>query len=187
MSVSDNPMMEFALSYPVDVRSIPPKGFDVILKTDAGERCKLAENHALAAVEEFSAHFHIRPWKKQGIRIQGEIKALIVQKCVITAEPVKNVIDHTVDVIYAVQDSQLMKFPEAENTRELVLDVSGPDAPEIFEGKEIDVGAVAEEFFELAIDPYPRKAGASFTAQSGGAEADALPSAFAVLSRLKKT
>ncbi len=42
---------------------------------------------------------------------------------------------------------------------EIVLDAEGPDSPETFSGDTIDVGALAEEFFELAIDPYPRKSG----------------------------
>ena len=42
---------------------------------------------------------------------------------------------------------------------EIVLDADGPDGPETFAGDTIDVGALAEEFFALAIDPYPRKPG----------------------------
>jgi hypothetical protein len=38
----------------------------------------------------------------------------------------------------------------------LLLDAEGPDAPETFEGDQIDVGALAEEIFALSIDPYPR-------------------------------
>ena len=37
-----------------------------------------------------------------------------------------------------------------------MLDAEGPDSPETFTGDTIDVGALAEEFFGLAIDPYPR-------------------------------
>ncbi|TIR82188.1 MAG: DUF177 domain-containing protein, partial [Mesorhizobium sp.] len=44
---------------------------------------------------------------------------------------------------------------------EIVLDADGPDSPETFSGDTIDVGALAEQFFGLAIDPYPRKPGAS--------------------------
>lgn len=61
--------MEFALSHPVDGRSVPLKGFNLTLKTDEKERRKLAENHSLLTVDDFSADFHPRPWKKQGIRI----------------------------------------------------------------------------------------------------------------------
>ena len=39
----------------------------------------------------------------------------------------------------------------------LIIDAEGPDLPETFSGDRLDAGAIAEEFFELAIDPYPRK------------------------------
>ena len=48
----------------------------------------------------------------------------------------------------------------------------GPDSPETFSGDTIDVGALAEEFFELAIDPYPRKPGVSLEVTGDAAESD---------------
>ena len=51
-----------------------------------------------------------------------------------------------------------------------MLDADGPDSPETFSGDTIDVGALAEEFFGLAIDPYPRKPGA-VAADAGSDEA----------------
>ena len=36
-----------------------------------------------------------------------------------------------------------------------------PTSRRLFSGDTIDVGALAEEFFGLAIDPYPRKPGAA--------------------------
>lgn len=40
----------------------------------------------------------------------------------------------------------------------MILDAEGEDGPEPFSGDAIDVGQLAEEFFALGIDPYPRKA-----------------------------
>ncbi|RWC12571.1 MAG: DUF177 domain-containing protein, partial [Mesorhizobium sp.] len=49
-----------------------------------------------------------------------------------------------------------------------------PDSPETFSGNSIDVGALAEQFFGLAIDPYPRKQGVSMEAadDAGTAESE---------------
>jgi hypothetical protein len=57
---------------------------------------------------------------------------------------------------------------------EILLDAEGPDSPETFSGDTIDVGALAEQFFGLAIDPYPRKQGVSLDAvgDSEPAESD---------------
>ena len=51
-----------------------------------------------------------------------------------------------------------------EGGGEILLDIYGSDSPETFAGDMIDVGALAEQFFALAIDPYPRKPGVSLTA-----------------------
>jgi len=56
-----------------------------------------------------------------------------------------------------------------EGGGEILIDAEGPDSPETFSGDTIDVGALAEQFFGLAIDPYPRKQGASLSA---GGEAE---------------
>jgi hypothetical protein len=50
----------------------------------------------------------------------------------------------------------------------MVLDPEGPDAPESFTGTSIDVGALAEQFFALGIDPYPRKEGVELPEAAGG-------------------
>ena len=56
-------------------------------------------------------------------------------------------------------------------------------APKLFSGDTIDVGALAEEYFGLAIDPYPRAPGASAAVADN---ADRPGSAFAKLAELKK-
>jgi len=189
MSALDKSVMEFALVYPVDVRSVPLEGFDLALKADEKERCRLAADHGLLTVDEFLADFHLCPWKERGVRVQGHIKAMITQKCVITAEPVEKRINRFIDVVYMPRDSRLAKFPECENTQGLFLDVDELDAPEIFEGNKIDIGAIAEEFLELAIDPYPRKPGASFEMFADKPEGDRgkeeIRSPFSILEHLK--
>ncbi len=61
------------------------------------------------------------------------------------------------------QDSKLGRLG-FEGGGEIVIDVEGEDSPEVFEGDSIDVGALAEQFFGLDIDPYPRKQGAALEA-----------------------
>lgn len=188
MSNDEYAVMEFALSFPVNVRSLPPKGLDLALKTDEQECKKLAQNHNLLAVDNLNAEFHLGSWKKRGIRVQGVISAAVVQECVVTGEPVENKIHETVDVIFVPEDSNLAK-PGNDDSYEIFLDAEGPDAPEVFSGNHIDIGAVAEEFFELALDPYPRKADAQFDEIVIGEQASdtaAKISPFAALKQLKE-
>jgi len=190
VSPANEPLMEFALSFSVDVRSLPPRGTHVTLQANRQECDKLARNHGLLAVAQFGAGFDVRPWKKRGVRLTGEVTAQITQQCVVTLEPVENRLVCPVDAIYLPDDSRLASR-DNEHNHELLLDAEGADVPEVFSGNRLDVGAVAEEFFELSLDPYPRKAGAQF----GGLEDkkknspsdDERESPFAVLDRIKRS
>ncbi len=147
-----------ALTYPVPVLHLPQKGLTVTIATDERERAALAAGHELEAVESFSAEFLLTRWKKDGIRVRGRIEAEIVQACVVTLEPLRNTISEEVDTIFVPENSRLARI-KLDESGEMLIDAEGADIPETFEGDRIDMGAVAEEFFDLAIDPYPRKPG----------------------------
>lgn len=185
-----------ALHFSVNVRALPPKGLQLQLKTDARERAALAKAHGLAAVTVFTAAFHLRPWKKQGVRVEGRIEAEIEQLCSITAEPLQSAICKQFIAYFVPESSKLAKLPEKSAGGELLLDAEGEDLPEIFSGGSIDAGLLAEEFFELEIDPYPRGTGAESAAAFAGEQAEteaaagenaaSAASPFAVLTHLKK-
>ncbi|RCL03718.1 MAG: hypothetical protein JSC161_000480 [Candidatus Tokpelaia sp. JSC161] len=145
--------MEFVFSYPMKVSCVPVKGFHLTLQADNKANQKLARNHAILGVDKFSADLHVFLWENDGLRVKGSIKASVRQKCIITAEVVENDIDWNFDVFYISQKYQL-------DRREVFLD--GVDDFDVFDGNEIDLGAVVEESFELSLDLYPRKSGASF-------------------------
>ena len=93
----------------------------------------------------------------------------MTQACVVTLEPVASHIDEEVEALFLPQDSKLGRLG-FEGGGEIMLDADGPDSPETFSGDTIDVGALAEQFFALAIDPYPRKPDAALdTAPEGEA------------------
>lgn len=148
--------MDGALSFPVAVKRLPQKGLTVKIEADERERRALREFHELEDVKSFKAELQIVPWKKDGIRVRGVVKADIVQSCIVTLEPIDAKIDAEIDSLFVPQDSRLARLPLDENG-ELIISAEGPDIPETFSGDSLDAGAIAEEFFELAIDPYPRK------------------------------
>jgi len=167
------------LNFPVNVQSLPPKGVILTLEANAAERAALAKAHGLTDVLSFAAELRVRPWKKCGVRLDGQIKAEIEQQCVITAEPLRNKIDREFEAYFVPEDSRLARPDTA--AAELFLDPEGADAPESFSGGSINAGAVVEEFFELAIDLYPRKPGADLAEvwPADGAVAEAGPGAAA--------
>lgn len=178
-----------ALTYPVPVLHLPQKGLTVKIGTDDKERAALARVHGLEAVNAFEAEFLLTQWKKRGIRVRGRIDAEIVQSCVVTLEPLTNHVAEDVDTIFVPEDSRLAKV-QLDESGEMLIDAEGADIPETFSGDRIDIGAVAEEFFDLAIDPYPRKPGLPEDAEPavfGDAEdAEEPVSPFAKLSEWRK-
>ncbi len=150
------------LSYPVSVQRLPLKGLTIKIEANAREREALRDFHDLEDVKSFKAELLIAPWKKDGVRVRGSVRADIVQLCVVTTDPIDAKIDAEIDTIFVPEDSRLARLPLDENG-ELVISAEGPDIPETFSGDMLDAGAIAEEFFELAIDPYPRKPGVEAT------------------------
>lgn len=157
------------VSFHVNVRRLPKNGMPVTVEADETQRQALAAEHDLLSVEAFAADLLVSPWKKDGVRVSGRVNARITQACVVTLEPVETVIDEDVSALFVPEGSRLARR-EVEGG-EMVLDAEGPDLPEPFHGDTVDVGALAEEIYALAIDPYPRKEGAEI--DPGGGEADA--------------
>ncbi|MEK1852244.1 MAG: DUF177 domain-containing protein [Phyllobacterium sp.] len=147
-----------ALSFPVSVQRLQQKGLAVKIEANTHEREALRDIHELEDVKSFVADLQIIPWKKDGVRVRGVVKAEIVQSCIVTLEPIDAKIDTEIDSIFVPENSRLARLPLDENG-ELIISAEGPDIPETFSGDTLDAGAIAEEFFELAIDPYPRKQG----------------------------
>ena len=151
------------VSFKVNVMRLPKKGMPVVVEADARQRAALAEAHGLLSVERYRADLLVTPWRRNGVKVAGVVEANIVQQCVATLDPVTAVIAEPVEGLFLPEQSKLGRLG-FETGGEILLDADGPDAPEVFSGDTIDAGALAEEFFGLALDPYPRKPGVSAVA-----------------------
>jgi uncharacterized metal-binding protein YceD (DUF177 family) len=172
---------ESAISHHVSVNRLPQSGMPVKLKADARELKRLSEAHELVEVTAFTADLLVKKWRKDGVKITGTVNADIIQNCVVTLEPLQNSVSNDIDAVFVPESSKLAR-PQISGEGEIVLDFDGPDLPETFAGDTIDVGALAEEMFGLAIDPYPRKDDAPFEFHDESAsEAETKPSPFAKL------
>jgi hypothetical protein len=164
---------ESPVSFRVNVSRLQRTGLPVWLEADDEQRAALAESHGLLGVESFRIDAVVAPWQGSGIKVTGKVAAAITQACIVSLEPVPAIIDEDFEAVLVPEGSRLTR-PQARDRGEIVIDADGPDMPETFSGDHVDVGALAEEFFELAIDPYPRAAGASLpaapAANDGGEE-----------------
>ncbi|AZO30203.1 MULTISPECIES: DUF177 domain-containing protein [Mesorhizobium] len=152
------------VSFVANVARLPQKGLPVVIAADERQRAALAAEYDLLSVESYRAELLVASWKRNGVKVSGRVEADITQACIVTLDPVAAHIDEPVEALFLPEQSKLGR-EGFESGGEIVLDADGPDSPETFSGDTIDVGALAEQFFGLAIDPYPRKPGASLDAE----------------------
>ncbi|MGX9178548.1 YceD family protein [Mesorhizobium sp. BHbdii] len=168
---SQSPDHQSPVSFVANVAKLPQKGLPVVIEADAAQRAALAGEHELLSVENYRAELLVAPWKRNGVKVSGRVEADITQACVVTLDPVEAHIDEAVDALFLPEQSKLGR-QGFEGGGEIMLDAEGPDSPETFSGNTIDVGALAEQFFGLAIDPYPRKQGVSMEAADDAGTAE---------------
>ncbi|MFZ2099014.1 MAG: DUF177 domain-containing protein [Oricola sp.] len=186
MTSRSRPPSASPISRPVVASVLPTAGFPVHIEASAEERAALAQVHGLLAVERLVADLELKRWRKDGVRLRGRVIAKIIQECIVTLEPVTAELDVPIDAIFVPEGSRLARPLDDDGA--LIIDAEGADVPEIFEGGVIDAGAIAEEFFELAIDPYPRAPGAELEQASETVEEeaeDAADNPFARLAALR--
>ncbi|HEY6632597.1 MAG TPA: DUF177 domain-containing protein [Rhizobiaceae bacterium] len=160
------------VSFNASVARLPQKGLPVVIDADPRQREALAAAHGLVSVEKFRAELLVTPWRRNGVKVSGHVEADITQECVVTLDPLQSHIDETVEGLFLPEDSKLGRLG-FEGGGEIHIDAEGPDSPETFTGDTIDVGALAEEFFSLGIDPYPRKPGVNLGTGSDGESSSA--------------
>lgn len=170
-------------SYSVKVGHISANPVAVRIEADERERLALAKLWKVMSVEELTADLHVSRWKKDGVRIKGDVRARITQSCVVTLEPVENVISEPFEQVYVPEGSKLARMMGAGDSAEMILDPDGPDLPETFSGDTIDAGETVAEAVALAIDPYPRKPGVQFAdhIEADETKGTGKPNPFAVL------
>jgi len=166
------------LSRPVSVASIPSAGIERTFAASQAERLAVAEVFGLLEVKSLDSTLIVSSSGRGRVRVEGRVKAEIVQACVVTLDPVPQSIDEPVDVRFAPADSEGLQRPAGE-----VADPLAVDPPDPLPGDAIDLGAIALEHFVLAIDPYPRAPGAELPPEAADSDAEA-DSPFAVLAGL---
>lgn len=168
---------------PVIVAQIPDTGLHRELEASAAERKAMAELAGVREILSARASFEVLPKSGGRVQVTGLVRGRIGQTCVVTLDPIESEIEEEVDLMFA---------PEAEARRLADLieegqdDKASPevaDPPEPIAGGIIDLGRLATDALFLAIDPYPRKAGAVFEAEVIAPDPEDHP--FAVLKALQ--
>jgi hypothetical protein len=155
------------------VTEVPARGLDVTLVADERVRARLAAANGLPGIASAEARLHVSRRGREGVHVDGEVRARATLTCVVSLERFEADIVEPVDVDFEpsreprpARDAQapgrprrgVRPEPEPEDEPGME-DLDAPDP--IIDGR-IDLGALAEEFLTLGIDPYPRKPGVAF-------------------------
>ncbi len=182
------PRPEFSRVFAIE----PHMGFGAdatAFKIEAGpeERAALAARFGLISLDGFTAEGRLEVFEGgASARLEGHIRAEVVQACVVTLEPVAAHVEDDFTLLYAkAAASGTGAGREAEV--EVEAEAGDEDAPEPLPAGGIDIGEAAAECLGLALDPYPRAPGAdeALAALTKGEAAEEPESPFSVLGRLK--
>lgn len=118
-------------------------------ETATAEECaELAKLYDAQSVESFRFSGKIAREGDDGLRLRGNLRATVIQTCVVTLGPVKTKIDESVERVYS---------PDVD-PEEIDLDSAEEDALEPMT-RTLNIGLVATEAAALALPPYPKAKG----------------------------
>ena len=156
---------------------------ETVFDIDAGanERDALARRFDLTALESLTAR--VRLTSVEGtpfVRLRAEMRADVVQSCVVTLQPVRTHIEATFERTFGPPGGEGMP-------KHLDLSPESDVPPEPLTGGSVDIGKAVTEQLALELDPFPRAPGARFEGFVGSRResCDDEGGPFAGLARLK--
>ena len=147
----------------IAVARISPSGMIEDMEAKPAERAALATRFDLLELSALNAHLTLKLNGQDTIFVKGNITADIVQRCVVTLEPVASHIDLPIDTVFLPADQHRVGAGSSHFDE---LD----DEFEIFTNGKIDLGEMVAQHLGVTIDPYPRKEGAELPATEFGAK-----------------
>jgi uncharacterized metal-binding protein YceD (DUF177 family) len=154
------------------------------ITANAEERAALAKRFELLSLDKLQAVVSLAREAGDGVRLEAELEAELVQACIVTLEPVPATLHERFTLIYRpdiddeTADRLALENPEGEIIEPLI-------------GEAIDIGETVAQQLAVVIDPYPRAVGEqSVTVEVDIGEDPEVPIArsnpFAALATLKK-
>lgn len=176
------------LTRTLGIGEVPGEGRVVRFEATPEECAALAVDLGILEVGSLKAEMTVRHWGKSGVAVTGSVTADVVQACVVTLEPVAQHFVEPIEISFETREAAEAIAARLAAVAADEEDSSDEDVPDVYDGQTIPVGAIAEEFFALGLDPYPRKPGVAFTPEELGLEiGDPIaPNPFAVLGKLKR-
>ena len=164
--------MSDSFTAPVRLSDLGPEGVTLHLKAASVPRTAIARRLDVPEVIDLSGDIAIRP-EADGASVQGVVRARLVRTCVVTLDPLEEVIDEAFSLRFT------RGLPSDDVELALEDEWSEPLPDDMLDAAEILVQQVA-----IAMDPYPRKPGAQMPQSYSPRPEDFSP--FTALKALKK-
>ena len=159
---------DIEFSRPFDLQDLEGARTQTItIEPTADEAARIASRIGVNTVQSMKAHINLsRAEHSKIIKVDGRIKAHVVQSCVVTLDPVEDTIDETFEAYFQEKNpktaAKTVSFVQEKHKRK--KDIEDPetpfldekDDPEVVENGTIDLGEVTVQFLSLAINPFPR-------------------------------
>lgn len=137
----------------VEIARVPAGGRPFRIAAEPAERSALAARFGIERIDRLVAEGTVtRAVSGTSVTVAGRLEAEVVQRCVVTLEPVASRV--------VAELSRIFVPGAGPSTGEVVVDPLA-DEPEPLEGGTLDLGEIVAEELALALDPYPRAPGAA--------------------------
>jgi uncharacterized protein len=154
-----------------------------IVVTEAEMRA-IASMLDLVALDGLTLGYRLGKIDGGRLRLTGKLSAKVTQTCVVSLDPVETALDLPVEVEFwpAPLVDEFERSAGESGSHGLI------DWPEAVADGKIDLGPVIYEALATALDPYPKRAGASFEWSQAGRESPETEKSgpFAALAALKR-
>jgi len=148
-------LAEPELSRPLKVDKIPLGGVEERIVASPQEKEALAARFNLTALPSLESFLTVRKEDGGFVAVKGTFSADVVQTCVVTLDPVAAHVGGGIDALFG--PAHLIR----EEHEGGLADLGEADPPEPIIGGVIDLGELTAQNLAMALDPYPRKEGAS--------------------------
>lgn len=147
----------------------------VTVEADADERRRLAGRFNLIAIDHLAGTLALSR-EAAGVRVRGQVDAVVTQACSVTGEPLAAVVDEPIDLLFTTPPTGGDEIELGDDSIDVVF----------HDGGSIDLGETTAETMALALDPFPRGPGAEAALRDAGIKSEGEAGAFGVLAALLK-
>lgn len=159
---------------------LPPRGLDTQREATPEECALLAQTLEIPAVERLAFRYRIKPLSGGRYRLEGTLKADVVQSCIVTLDPVRSTIEDPIEVEFR---SDVAPEPQGKLGEELIVLEATEYEP--LEHNRLDVGRIVAESLAAALPAYPRSPGATLEQNEAGPTAPGPANPFSALAGWK--